>query len=226
MRFLPIAVTALVVGVLGPALTMPRDKPAGAPFVYEPPEGFVERADLTKKSGPDQPGLQHAWSADHPEAHVFPARITVSHSPSQAAVSEEDLRRLAEGMPEVHEALGWTLRRYAVRTRPDGARVGIIEGDCVGGREMWPGLPETKVRFRMNQMVFPDDGGTSIVTAMFGADEEAKLAPVFDASIDRARGVAKRGVPISPFVYMIWGVGGAVLGWFAVSIFGKKRQKG
>jgi hypothetical protein len=41
MRLVVVVVTAVVFAAVGPRLGAPRDRAAGEPFAYEPPEGFT-----------------------------------------------------------------------------------------------------------------------------------------------------------------------------------------
>jgi hypothetical protein len=61
--------------------------------------------------------------------------------------------------------------------------------------------------------VFPDDLGTSIVTAQFAEEEAAKWEPLFEASIDTASGVATRVPAAPPWMMFAWAGAGGVLGW-------------
>lgn len=203
---------ALLFAVLGPRLTGPNSHAAGTPFVYEPPAGFAEAADqstqLRGKSGAD--------------AHVYvegtkpgAAYITVIHTSKSTPVEEQELARLVPDMPQAFDGCRWTHRRHEMRLRPDGARVGLIEGDCEEKVALDAlGLPSKTIMHRKLQLIFPDDTGTSIVTSSSVAEDAARLEPILEGTIATAKGVATRVPAASYLVYLAWAAGGAVLGWF------------
>jgi hypothetical protein len=189
--------------------------------VWEPPPGFVPAA-------PKAANLEDASKAwvDGAPTGTFVARASLAHSAGTGPVEERDLATIVEGLPETFakEGVEWTHRRHETRVRADGARVGIIEGDCVSPRKsLIPGL-SADLKFRRLQLVFPDDAGTSIVTAQFATDEAGKWEPVFEASIGKARGVATRVPPAPPWMMLAWGGAGAVLGWLASAMLASRKD--
>ena len=102
----------------------------------------------------------------HPTTNVLAVtpRITLKRSKSGGTVEPADLATIASGMPQVLEPSGvtWTDVRHETRTRPDGTRVGLIEGEC---REQ-----ERRPQYRRLFFVFPVDGGTVITTAFYGTE--------------------------------------------------------
>ncbi len=198
---------AAVAALVGPRLTAPHDKSAGEAFVFEPPAGFEEvKSDEGRK-----------WRLTDTTGHTFIPRFILTHSPNTMTVEEPDLARIAAGMPAEFRTSGleWVERRHETRVRPDGARVGLIEADC--SRRPEPTFPlramPNEVNFRKLQLVFPDDQGTTIVTADFATEEATKWEPIFEASIGKAKGVATRVPSPPPWLYVGWATAGLVLGW-------------
>ncbi len=224
-RLLPTALVGLLLAVVGPRVTAPHDKAAGEPFVYEPPPGFEEqKGGYTSEGEP----TGRKWRLADTTGHAFIPRFILTHSPNTMTVEESDLARIAAGMPDEFRSSGlqWTERRHETRVRPDGARVGLIEADCSRKVDTSPMLTgktvSTEVNFRKLQIVFPDDQGTSIVTADFASEEASTWEPVFEASIGKAKGVATR-VPGPPaWMYAGWAAAGLVLGWLASSLVFKR----
>ena len=213
MRRAVIVVTALLAAFLGPRISAPRDRAAGEPFVFEPPEGFVEAKGEAKQGDEDQ-----EWV--HPTTSVLAVtpRIMLKRSKSGGTVEPADLATIASGMPQVLEPSGvtWTDVRHETRTRPDGTRVGLIEGECVNknGRPVPPAL-----------LRLPVDGGTVITTALYGNGEVAKWQPVLEATIAKAHGVALRVPPPPNWMYFAWGGAGLVIGWLISSLALRKREE-
>ena len=226
MRIAPVAVTALALAVVGPRLTAPTDREAGEPFAYEPPEGFVEAKDAAK--GLLEASGDRTWVHQTMAPQGFAPKISLTHVGSRSTVEEADLAKAVAGMPEAFEQGGvtWKHRRHEVRIRPDGARVGLIEGDCVKRleEEVLPGLPAEQ-HFRAVQLLFPDDRGTSVVKAYYGSAEATTWEPLVEATIGKARGVATRVPPPPPWLYGAWGLGGAVLGWLGASLLGARARQ-
>lgn len=219
MRRAAVLATGVVFAVLGPRASAPQDRAASEPFVYDVPEGFTPSGDA--KDAADEREWVHAATS----GQVAP-RITLKRSKTVGTVEPEDLAKIARGMPEVLASSGvtWTDVRHETRTRPDGTRVGLIEGDCAKKTdEIVPGLV-TKLNYRRLIFVFPIDGGTAITTALYGKDEVSKWQPVLEATIANAHGVALR-VPSPPgWMYFAWGAAGLVIGWLASALFGKKKE--
>jgi hypothetical protein len=219
MRIVFAAACALGFAILGPRLTRPHDRSADAPFVYEPPEGFVP--DTNAASLEDTTG-DRVWTFASAVPQSFVPKISLTHTPSRWTVEEPDLAKAVTGMPDTFEEGGvtWTHRRHETRTRADGAHVGLIEGDCV--RDLGAGLfgaPPTQQHFRTIQLLFPDDAGTTIVKAYYATSEAAKWEPAIEATIDRSRGVATRlpGTPAT--IHLAWAVAGLVLGWLGFALY-------
>jgi len=221
-RLLLCLLLGLLGGALAPRVIGPASRRAGAPFVYEPPESFV----------PVSAGVDGAtaWVFEDREAFSMNARpervalvrVALHHSDKAMSVEESDLAKLAGEMAGAFEsACTWTHRRHELRTRPDGARIGLIEGDCDRDVEM-SGATQ-KLRSRKLQLMFPDDAGTSIVTASYPTDQARRWEPMFEATIGKARGVAVRAP--GPPLWMVLGAGLAVfvVAWFASALVAKKR---
>lgn len=202
----------VLAALIGPRLTAPHDRSAGEPFVFEPPAGFEE----TKS----EEGRK--WRLADTTGHVFVPRFILTHSPNTMTVEERDLARIAQGMPDEFKSAGleWVERRHETRMRPDGARVGLIEADCTRRQEAMTfplRVGPTEVSFRKLQLVFPDDQGTSIVTADFASEEATTWEPIFEASIGKAKGVATRVPSPPPWMFAAWGAAGLALGWLVSS---------
>jgi hypothetical protein len=151
-------------------------------------------------------------------------RAVVTHSNKEMAVDEVELARVTTEMAKAFEDVcQWEHRRHEMRVRPDGARVGLIDGDCDQEIDLGAfGLPKTKVRSRKLQLIFPDDSGTSIVTISYPTEQAARWEPVFEATIAKARGVATRVPSPPPWMYLAFGVAGAILAWLATALFARK----
>lgn len=234
-RLLVCLVVALVTAFIGPRLVGPQSKAAGAPFAYEPPDRF---APVKDKSVSEQ-GAQ-VWAYEGTEGQPAPtfgtgraglaertARVhaVLHHSAKEISVDERDLAKLASEMSKAFEdQCTWTHRRHELRTRSDGARVGLIEGDCNRDVDLSSlGLPATVVKQRKLQLIFPDDSGTSIVTASYPTDHAAQWEPVFEATISKAKGVATRVPSPPPWQYGAFGGAGLVLGWLLAALVLKER---
>ena len=153
-----------------------------------------------------------------------PPSVVLTHTEKQMSVEERDLAKLAEDMPAVFENCSWVHRRHELRTRSDGARVGIIEGDCDHDIELSHlGLPPKTIKQRKLQLMFPDDAGTTIVTASYPTEQATRWEPLFEATIAKAKGVATRVPPPPPWMYLAWGGAGLVLGWLAGALLAKKK---
>lgn len=187
--------------------------------MFEPPAGLL----LAK--GPAAGATVWVQDTSPPNAagvrndRVSLVRVVLTHSEKQTSVDEAELGKLAVEMPKAFDECPWTHRRHESRARPDGARVGLIEGDCDRSIDLGAlGLPAQKVRTRKLQLVFPDDTGTSIVTASYPTDEAPRWEPAIESAIDRSTGVAVRAPAVPSWTYAAWAVAGLILGWFATAI--------
>jgi hypothetical protein len=199
-RFSPVVLVAVISGFLGPRFTSPQDRAAGAPFDYAPPEGFLP---VAASNPADKDG--RAWAFSDPGARTT-ATINVTHTKQRGPIEDADLAALAKGMPAVFKETGvdWTEVRHEARVRSDGAHVGLIEGACERGA----------LKYRVVQLVFPDDAGTSIVTASFSSEDAARWEPQIEATIASTTGVAFRFPPPPGWMFAAW----AAVGAFAVAI--------
>jgi hypothetical protein len=176
---------------VGPMLTGPRDKPAGEPFVYQPPPGFLKVGEAEKK--------RIAAQAIEVWAHAMDVTVVQTHTPTKSALSGREIAGLSEGMRVVFAGTctSWQHVGHESRPLPSGARVGIVEGDCT--------KPEQP--FRTLQLAFPVDDGTAIVTALFPSKDEKRWMPLFDKSIVTAKGLAVRGTSAPGWMHVVWGAG-------------------
>ncbi len=208
-----VVVVTLAFAFVGPRLVQKGDAPAGAPFEYSPPPEFTHVAD---KSGITDP---NTWVyAPAAPASKFPPRYSVSHTKSSGLVEPGDLAKIASGMPEVFRSSGitWSYSRSETRERADGARYGMIEGSATKATKDGP---ELGVNYVVRQFVFPDDEGTSIVTASYPRDEMSKWEATFDAAALSAKGVARKAPGVAASAFLMWAGGGAVLGALLVMMF-------
>lgn len=232
-RLVVCIVFAVVVAFLGPRLTGPRSRTAGTPFVYEPPQGFVE---AQSPVGAEVGEGVKIWTFGDVGKTNFDGspvdgtagltRIVLHHSDKEMSVEEADLAKLAEEMPKAFEqSCDWVHRRHELRTRSDGARVGMIEGDCDHDIDLRTlGMPAQKIRSRKLQLMFPDDHGTSIVTASYPTEQASRWEPLFEATIGKARGVATRAPAPAGLSYLAWAFAGAVLGSLASALVERTRR--
>jgi hypothetical protein len=211
----PVALlVAVLVGALGPRLVAPADRAAGGPFEYAPPEGFVPAGDQNAKilSG-SVVGAQRAWVRPPANLALVPKytpNVSLVHTDKAAPVEDVQLAALAAGMPALFAQSGttWTEVRHTVHARPDGARVGIIEGAATKG----------DMKYRVLQIAFPEDSGASIVTASYPTEEAEKYGAAFEQSIDGAKGVAFRAPPPPASSYFVWGAAAGVLTLLAMGL--------
>jgi hypothetical protein len=210
-----VLVVGLTSGLVGPRMTGPNSRPAGEPFDYVPPEGFSVRSAASTKI---EAAGARAWEspADDPSSRAV---VVLHHSALTMQVDEPSLAKMVGDMPQAFEDCTWVHRRHETRSRSDGARVGLIEGDCDRTIDLSPaGLPNRTARTRKLQLLFPETEGTSIATASYPADEASRWEPAFVATIDRARGVALR-VPAPPlWQHGLWGAAGLLLAALAASL--------
>ncbi len=194
-------VVGVLVGALAPKLAGVSDKAAGGPFAYRPPDGFVPAdADRERVIFGQLPGAQAVWLYPAPG---YPPNVSVTHTTNRAPTETSEVDALARGMPEVFSPLGvkWTEVRHELRERKDRARIALLEGDCT----------KESLRYRTLQMAFPDDTGTSIVTASFPSEEAGRWDPAFEATIEVSGGVARLAGATPAWQYFVWGGGAAVV---------------
>jgi hypothetical protein len=223
MRSVVVVIVAVLFAAIGPRLGAPHDRAAGEPFVYVPPEGFTLVKQAPGALLDDEKARDREWEHPALPGHPVTPRIHLTPSTKGGTVEGPDLARISEGMPAMLEGNGvtWSELRRETRTRPDGARVGLIEGECSKMTEQF-GVGELKVTYRRLLFVFPTDEGSTVTTAIYGTDEIKTWQPAFEASIDTARGVALR-VPQPPqWMYFAWGAAGLVMGWLATSLLPKR----
>ncbi len=228
-RWILVVVVSLVAAAVGPRVVGARGRAGGEPFTYEPPEGFVAGRDPKA----EQEGARVWVYADKTEGTPFAerkasvTRIVLTHSSKEMSVEEVELAKLAEEMPKAFEGLcTWKYRRHEMRVRADGARVGLVEGDCERDVDLRAlGLPATALASRKLQLMFPDDTGTSIVTASYPTDEATRWVPLFEATIARARGVALRVPPPPPWQHFAWGAAGALLAWLGTALVSRPPKE-
>ncbi len=195
---------AVISGAVGARLTAPHERPAGAAFVYTPPAGFVpadperDRAllgDLARDSS--------VWLRPGADKDGYVPRVTVVHTSKHASFDDDDMDHAVKGMPEMfaQDGVVWSEVRHGSHVRPDGARYGLIEGDCKKG----------PAHYRTLQLAFPDDTGASIVTASFSSEAAPTWEPIFEASVEGAKGIARRSEPPPLWMYIVWGVGAGIM---------------
>lgn len=220
------AVLGVLAAIIGPRIVGPTNRSAGEPFVYEPPEGFVPAKDA-KAAEPDgakvwinEAAEKKAFDGSIADRKALSTRIILNHSNKEMSVEETDLAKLVSEMPKAFEGMcSWVHRRHELRVRGDGARVGLIEGDCNREVDLSAlGLPAQPVKMRKLQLMFPDDAGTSIVTASYPTDEATRWEPLIEASIAKAKGVATRAPAPAPWSFAAWAAAGVVLGWLGTAI--------
>ena len=227
------ALLAVLAAIIGPRLVGPTNRSAGAPFVYEPPEGFVPAKDANvadadgAKVWVNEATEKKRFDGSIADRKALATRIILNHSNKEMSVEETDLAKLVSEMPKAFEgACTWVHRRHELRVRADGARVGLIEGDCNREVDLSSfGLPAQPVKMRKLQLMFPDDGGTSIVTASYPTDQAAQWEPLLEASIGKASGVATRVPAPAVWTHAAWAGAGAVLGWLATAIALRKESE-
>lgn len=209
---------AAFAGLVGPKVMGAHDRAAGKPFEYVPPPHFK---DAEGPGSEDAKAMfRKAWTYHGPKVATLDRipTLNLTHSPRSGTVEPDDMRRIADGMPEMYRTsdVTWTFVRVATRTRPDGARVGLLEGELSvkeqAGVRKW----------RSMQVAFPDDEGTSIVTASYGLTGAKEWADEVEATIDQAQGVALRAPPPPTWLSAAWAGGGAVLAAVLVLLFGRR----
>lgn len=210
------AVGAAALAMVGPRLTSARETRAGEPFAYIPPEGFVPATEKMATVLLGEPAANESiWVYPNALAKVIP-RIALTATKSRGGVDDPSLQKLAEGMPALYGESGitWITVRHEVKRRADGAKVGLIEGECTKA---------DSPRFRIVQLVFPDDQGTHIAIASYALEDVPKWeAPVL-ASIETARGVRHMASPPPTWMIAAWAAAGAALGFLLATITGRRR---
>jgi hypothetical protein len=202
--------------MVGPRLTAGREVPAGAPFAYTPPEGFVPATEKLATTLLGEPASgEQIWIFPNALAPMVP-RIAVTETKSRGGVDPASLGKLANGMPELYARSGiqWITVRHEVKTRGDGAKVGVIEGECTKAESP---------RFRVVQLVFPDDQGTHLAIASYALEDTARWEGPVMATIETARGVRRMPEPPPAWMFAAWAAAGAVLGLVATAIAGRRR---
>ncbi len=226
MRAWPIpVVVAVTAGLVGPRLVAAPSRPSSEPFAYVPPDGFVERAATSSKV--DATGAK-AWEPGPAiageDAKTRPV-VVVHHSKVAMQVDEPSLGKMVAEMPQAFDDCTWVHRRHETRVRADGARVGLIEGDCEREVDLGAvGMPSAKAKVRKLQLVFPENEGTAIATISYPVDQAPRWEPLFEATIDRSKGVATRVPPPPSWQHVAWGLGGLVLGGLAAALVRKKDR--
>jgi hypothetical protein len=200
--------------------------------VYLPPEGFVPAKDAKSEVEGAQvwvhePVDKKSEGVPVADRKTSATRIVLTHSNKEMSVEEADLAKLAAEMPKAFEGLcTWVHRRHEMRVRADGARVGLIEGDCDRDVDLSAfGLPSSPIKMRKLQLMFPDDSGTRIVTASYPTDQARRWEPLFEATIGTARGVATRTPAPTFWTRIAWAAAGGVLGWLAIAIVARKGSE-
>lgn len=217
-------VFAVGFALAGPRLTMPHERAAGTPFVYEPPPGFIaqHKGLETGASGGDE----KTWVIPQMAPQGMVPRITTAHVAQKSTVEAEDLAKTVGGLPQTFSESGvtWTLKRSETRERKDGARVGVVLGDCMPSKA---GTPAT-ARFQALQLLFPDDTGTTVVKAYVSEADAPNVLPLVEQTIESARGVAMRLPPPPSWAYAAFGAAGALLGWgvgVVISVVIERRRR-
>lgn len=208
-------VVAGISAVVGPRLAVPQSRDAGTPFVYEPPPGFV-----SAQKGLE--GDEKTWIVPQMVPTGMIPRITTAHLPLKSTVEPADLAKTVGGLPQTFSESGvaWTLVRSETRTRKDGAKVGLVEGDCMPNKAGAAGA-----HFRALQLLFPDDQGTTVVKAYVSDTDASRYVPMIEATIDTAKGVATRLPKAPAWMYGAFGAAGAFLGWILGPLVDRARRR-
>jgi hypothetical protein len=211
-----VVVVAVLAGALGPRATAPSDKRADAPFEYVPPDGFVLQPKGTTEAILGAEGVEKVWI--YPNLAGFTPNVTISTSAKTGVTDMAELDALVRGMPSTFSSAGiaWSEVRHELRSRPDGARVAVITGDCERGT----------LKYRMMQLAFPRDTGTTIATASFPREAADRWERAFEDSVTAARGVAVRHPSPPLWHHLAWGGAAAVLAFLAAAIGGRGKGRG
>ena len=214
----------------GPRFTRTTSRPAGVAFGYTPPPDF-NSADPAKLAEIQAaaPAIRGAWVVANVTAGLAKPSVSLLHAPRMAGVEMTELEAIAEGMPALLAASGetWRTERVSRETRSDGTSVGWIEGACSKGDQGYHTI----------ELVFPDDDGTSFVTATLpdpsagstaGSSTEAKLE-TWDAefleTVQAATGVARRAGAPPWWVRVAWAGGVALLVLLASGIVDRRKSR-
>ena len=214
-------VIAITFALAGPRLVGPQNQSASEPFAYVPPDGFKELPATSKRV--DSAGAK-AWERPDEPATLRPS-IVVTHSAVNMQVDEANLGKMVTDMPNAFEDCTWVHRRHEMRTRADGARVGLIEGEC--SREIdlrAAGLDSIKASSRKLQLIFPENEGSSIATISYPTEKADRWEPVFIDTINKAKGVATRVPPPPTWQFVGGGVAGLVLGWLLAKVIVRGKE--
>ena len=237
---------AVFLGVVLGGLILPfalgRERAAKAAFEYVPPPGFTPatgeaRRRLLQGSAPaagtggetflpvdaaDLHADRQAWVGT-PQSPLAPApRIVLVHNPAHTALDESVLGRIASEMSEHQRSQGldYALTKKKMVERSDGARVGFVTWDVSSLPSS--SQPATPPRHAI-QISFPDNDGISIVTAQFLAADDAAVAPLIEASVHEAHGVAVRPGPLPIWARLLGAVGGGALGFLLARALRRSR---
>ena len=218
-RWLLATVLFLLFAIAGPRLSLPPDRKAGAPFEYVPPVGFaVDADDGGKTLSGGVPGLRKTFRYIGPGSASFKPVVGWNLVPDRGSVEPDDMNRVARGMPGLFAPQGeeWTLVRTSTHVRPDQGRVGVIVGSVTR---------KDNVSYQTMQLAFPVDDGTALVTAKYPLTEAGAWTPVFEGTIDNAKGVAQRAQEPSLGTRLGFGAPGALLG-VALAVLMRSRKPG
>jgi hypothetical protein len=209
-----VLLVSLAAGGLGPRLSTPGDKPAGAPFEYVPPDGFLLQPKGSAAAILGADAVDKTWI--FPTVLGYTPNVTLTQTAKAAVSDPAELDALAQGMPSTFSSSGisWTEVRHEIRSRPDGARVAVITGDCEKG----------SLRYRTMQMVFPNDAGSAIVTASYPLDGASRWEKPFEDSISNAKGVAVRRPSPPAWLHFAWAAGAGVLAYLALALRGRSPR--
>jgi hypothetical protein len=213
-RFLPTLAFCAAMTAVGVHFSTIPDVPAGKPFSYVPPSTF-NPISLPANLDPAN-AVERVWVEPTAVSKINP-RITLTHSPQETPLDGFSLAPIADGMPALYAKSGgqWTEERHIVHVRPDERRVGIIVGDLVSADQS---------HLKTVQMIFPDDTGTSIVTASFDQVSAQRLVPELEASMDAADGLKKPGKKAENNVYFAWFFGSLIFAVIAQILFNARKR--
>lgn len=213
-RWLLILAFCAAVTAIGVQVSTISDVPANKPFSYVPPQTFHPISMPANLNADDS--VERLWVEPTTVSKLDP-RITLSHTEQRPPIDDGALETMASGMPALYEKSHgtWTEDRHVVHVRPDGARVGLIVGDLV---------TVDAAHVKTVQMIFPDDAGTSIVTASFDFVSAERLVPEFEKSLDVADGVKKLGKKPKNTVYYAYFFGALIFALGAQAIFRARRK--